>query len=37
MSAWTSSNQKYVEQALDKGAKILIAEDGQPVRELVFV
>ena len=31
------STQKYVEEALDKGAKILIAEDGQPVRELVFV
>ena len=31
------STQRYVEEALDKGAKILIAEDGQPVRELVFV
>ena len=31
------STQRYVEDALDKGAKILIAEDGQPVRELVFV
>jgi predicted transcriptional regulator len=31
------STQKYVEEALDKGAKVLIAEDGQPVRELVFV
>jgi predicted transcriptional regulator len=31
------STQKYVEEALDKGAKILIAEEGQPVRELVFV
>jgi predicted transcriptional regulator len=31
------STQKYVEEALDKGAKILVAEDGQPVRELVFV
>jgi predicted transcriptional regulator len=31
------STQKYVEETLDKGAKILIAEDGQPVRELVFV
>jgi|Tabmets5t2r1_1033131.scaffolds.fasta_scaffold421042_1 predicted transcriptional regulator len=31
------STQKYVEEALDKKAKILIAEEGQPVRELVFV
>ena len=31
------STQKYAEEALDKGAKILIAEEGQPVRELVFV
>ena len=31
------STQKYVEEALDKRAKILIAEEGQPVRELVFV
>ena len=31
------STQKYVEEALDKRAKILIAEEGQPVRELVFI
>jgi hypothetical protein len=31
------STQKYVEEALDKKAKILVAEEGQPVRELVFV
>ena len=31
------STQKYVEEALDKKAKVLIAEEGQPVRELVFV
>jgi predicted DNA-binding protein len=31
------STQKYIEEALDKKAKILIAEEGQPVRELVFV
>ena len=31
------STQKYVEEALDKKAKILIAAEGQPVRELVFV
>ena len=31
------STQKYMEEALDKNAKILIAEEGQPVRELVFI
>jgi predicted transcriptional regulator len=31
------STQKWVEEALDRKAKILIAEEGQPVRELVFV
>jgi hypothetical protein len=31
------STQKYIEDAVDHGAKILIAEKDQPVRELVFV
>ncbi len=30
------STQKYIEDALDQGAKILIVEKGQPARELVF-
>jgi len=30
------STQKYIEDALDKGAKILIVEKEQPARELVF-
>jgi hypothetical protein len=30
------SLQKYVEDALDRGAKILIAEPNEPPRELVF-
>jgi hypothetical protein len=31
------STQLFVEDALDQGAKILIAEPDEPVRELVFV
>jgi predicted transcriptional regulator len=31
------STQKYIEDAVDRGAKVLVAEKDQPVRELVFV
>jgi hypothetical protein len=31
------STQRYIEDALDRGAKILIAEKGEPPRELVFM
>jgi hypothetical protein len=31
------STQKYLEDAADRGAKILLDEPGQPLRELVFV
>lgn len=30
------STQKYIEDAMDRGGKILIAEKDEPVRELVF-
>ena len=31
------STQKYVEDAMERGAKILIEEPGKPVKELVFI
>jgi hypothetical protein len=30
------STQRYIDKAQDNGAKILIEEPGQPVRELIF-
>lgn len=31
------STQKYIEDATDKGAKILIEQPGEPLKELVFI
>jgi hypothetical protein len=30
------STQKFIEDALDRGAKVLIVEPGEPARELIF-